>query len=122
MQSKATSPEAYINELPEDRKGPIRTLDALIRKHMPKGLEAGMLYGMLGYYVSKSISPDGYHCKPFPPLPFINLGSQNNFIALYHFGMYVKRELYDWFVTEYPKHCKSKLDMGKSCGRLKKNG
>jgi hypothetical protein len=26
----------------------------------------------------------------------------------------------DWFVAEYPKHVKSKLDMGKSCIRFKK--
>ena len=34
--------------------------------------------------------------------------------------MYAKKELYNWFVTEYPKHCKYKLDMGKSCVRFKK--
>ena len=25
-----------------------------------------------------------------------------------------------WFIGEYPKHCKSKLEMGKSCIRFKK--
>ena len=120
MTSNATTPEAYINQLPEDRKEVITKLDALIRKYMPKGLEAGMGYGMLAYYVPKSIYPNGYHCKPFPPLPFINLASQKNFIALYHSGMYAKKELHDWFVEEYPKHCKYKLDMGKSCVRFKK--
>ena len=120
MQYQATSPEDYINQLPEERKAPIKKLDSLIKKHMPKGLEAGLGYGMLAYYVPKSIYPPGYHCKPFPPLPFINLASQKNFIALYHSGMYAKKELYDWFVSEYPKHCKYKLDMGKSCVRFKK--
>lgn len=120
MTSNATTPEAYINQLPEDRKEVITKLDALIRKYMPKGLEAGMAYGMLAYYVPKSIYPNGYHCKPFPPLPFINLASQKNFIALYHMGMYAKKELHAWFVEEYPKHCKYKLDMGKSCVRFKK--
>ena len=120
MQYKADSPEDYISQLPEERQGPIKKLDTLIRKHMPKGLEAGMGYGMLAYYVPKSIYPDGYHCKPFPPLPFINLASQKNFIALYHSGVYAKKELCDWFVAEYPKHCKYKLDMGKSCVRFKK--
>lgn len=120
MTSTATTPEKYIAQLPEDRKAPITKLNELIKKHMPEGLEAGMSYGMLGYYVPKSIYPDGYHCKPFPPLPFINLASQKNFIALYHSGMYAKKELYDWFVAEYPKHCKYKLDMGKSCVRFKK--
>ena len=120
MTSKAETPEEYINQLPEDRKAPITKLNNLIKKNMPKGLEAGMGYGMLAYFVPKSIYPDGYHCKPFPPLPFMNLASQKNFIALYHSGLYAKKELYDWFVAAYPKHCKSKLDMGKSCVRFKK--
>ncbi len=120
MQYKAESPEDYISQLPEDRKAPISKLHQLIKDNMPEGLESGISYGMLGYYVPKSIYPDGYHCKPFPPLPFINLASQKNFIALYHSGIYAKQELYDWFVSEYAKHCKYKLDMGKSCIRFKK--
>jgi uncharacterized protein YdhG (YjbR/CyaY superfamily) len=120
MQYKADSPEDYISQLPEDRKGPITKLHNLIKKHMPKGLESGMSYGMPAYFVPKSIYPAGYHCKPFPPLPFISLASQKNFIAFYHMGMYAKKELYDWFVAEYPKYSKYKLDMGKSCVRFKK--
>ena len=120
MQYKAESPEDYINQLPEERKAPVTKLHNLIKDNMPKGLESGMGYGMLAYYVPKSIYPPGYHCKPFPPLPFINLASQKNFIALYHSGLYAKKELYNWFVTEYPKYAKYKLDMGKSCIRFKK--
>ncbi len=29
-------------------------------------------------------------------------------------------ELLEWFQTEYPKHSKSKLDMGRGCIRFKK--
>ena len=120
MTTLPTIPKDYIAQLPEERKAAITKLHELIKKHMPKGLEASISYGMLAYYVPKSIYPAGYHCKPFPPLPFINLASQKNFIALYHSGMYAKKELYDWFVAEYPKHAKYKLDMGKSCVRFKK--
>jgi len=35
-------------------------------------------------------------------------------------GIYEDQELYDWFVSEYPKYCKQKLDIGKSCVRFKK--
>ena len=35
-------------------------------------------------------------------------------------GIYANEELMDWFVQEYPNHCKRKLDMGKSCIRFKK--
>ncbi|MDF1571395.1 MAG: family 20 glycosylhydrolase [Bacteroidales bacterium] len=62
---------------------------------------------------------DRYHLDPKIPLPFISLGSQKNFIAIYHMGMYTNQELEHWFVAEYPKHSKTKLDMGKSCIRLK---
>ena len=50
----------------------------------------------------------------------MNLASQKNFVAVYHMGIYAKKELYVWFVNEYPKNCKRKLDMGKSCIRFKK--
>jgi len=120
MQSKATSPEQYISELPDDCKVVISKLRQTILDHLPKGFEEQMSYGMLGYVVPHSTYPDGYHCSPELPLPFINLASQKNFVALYHSGMYASKDLYDWFVGEYPKYVKTKLDMGKSCVRFKK--
>ena len=119
MQSKATSPEQYISELPNDRKGVISKLRQTILDNLPKGFEEQMSYGMLGYVVPHSTYPDGYHCSPELPLPFINLASQKNFVALYHSGIYASRELLDWFVAEYPNYVKTKLDMGKSCVRFK---
>ena len=122
MQSKATSPKQYISELPDDRKEVISKLRQIILNNLPKGFEEQMSYGMLGFVVPHSQYPDGYHCSPELPLPFINLASQKNFVALYHSGIYTSKELLDWFVAEYPKYVKTKLDMGKSCVRLKKNG
>ena len=120
MKYKATSPEDYIEQLPEERQPVIKKLREIIKNNLPKGFDEQMNYGMLGYVVPHSIYPDGYHCDPKTPLPFINLASQKNFVALYHMGIYAKKELYDWFINEYPKHCKFKLDMGKSCIRFKK--
>ena len=54
------------------------------------------------------------------PLPWINLASQKNFIAIYHMGLYSDPELLAWFEEEYAKRGTRKLDMGKSCIRLKK--
>jgi uncharacterized protein YdhG (YjbR/CyaY superfamily) len=119
MQYKANSPEDYINQLPEDRKEPIKKLRAIINKNIPKGFEETISYGMIGYVVPHTMYPKGYHCTPELPLPFMNIASQKNFIAVYHMGVYAKKELLDWFVAEYPKHCKRKLDMGKSCMRFK---
>ncbi|MEQ9309663.1 MAG: DUF1801 domain-containing protein [Balneolaceae bacterium] len=120
MTSKATSPEEYIAELPEERISAMKMLRETIKKNIPEGFEEMMNYGMIGYVVPHSIYPDGYHCTPELPLPFMNIASQKNFIALYHSGIYANEDLLNWFVEEYPKHVKTKLDMGKSCIRFKK--
>lgn len=110
----------YIQALPEERQVVIKKLQSLFKKNLPKGFEEQMSYGMIGYVVPHKIYPDGYHCDPKLPLPFLSIASQKNFVALYHMGVYAVPELHDWFIAEYPKHCKSKLDMGKSCIRFKK--
>ena len=104
MQSKATTPEAYINELADDRKMVIRKLRDTILDHLPEGFEETMSYGMLGYVVPHSVYPDGYHCDPKTPLPFINLASQKNHIGFYHMGIYSDEKLLKWFTAEYTKH------------------
>ncbi|WP_209402516.1 DUF1801 domain-containing protein [Pseudozobellia sp. WGM2] len=120
MQYKANSAEHYIEQLPEERQKIISRIRKIFLDKLPSGFEEQMSYGMLGYVVPHSIYPDGYHCNPKLPLPFINLASQKNYVALYHSGIYADKNLYNWFVSEYPKHSKRKLDMGKSCIRFKK--
>jgi uncharacterized protein YdhG (YjbR/CyaY superfamily) len=120
MQSRAETVEEYLNELPEERKEVMRRLREIILKNIPKGFTEEMSYGMIGYVVPHSLYPDGYHCNPKLPLPFINIASQKNFVALYHMGIYAKPELPKWFTDEYPKHSNLKLDMGKCCIRFKK--
>jgi len=120
MQSKATLPKQYLEELPEDRKEPVSKLRQQILDNLPKGIEELMNYGMLGYVVPHSVYSDGYHCNPKDPLPFMNLASQKNFVAVYSMVLYSRKDLMDWFTSEYTKRCKYKLDMGKSCIRFKK--
>jgi len=120
MQIKADSPEEYIDQLPDDRKEAISQLRKVILENLPEGFVETMGYGMIGYVVPHSIFPHGYHCNPKLPLPFMNIASQKNFVAVYHMGLYADAKLMEWFVSEYPKHCKSKPDMGKSCLRFKK--
>jgi len=103
MNYKASSPEEYIKQLPDERKEVVGKLLNIISKNLPKGFKEQMSYGMPGWVVPHSLYPDGYHCDPKLPLPFINLASQKNFVALYHSGIYANPELHDWFVTEYAK-------------------
>lgn len=114
------SPAEYLENVDEDRKLAFKKLYDTINAHIPKGFEAQISYGMIGWVVPKSIYPDGYHCSPELPLPFLSSAAQKNFFAVYHMGIYADETLLNWFVEEYPKHCKRKLDMGKSCIRFKK--
>ena len=101
MQSDAKTVDEYIESLPEDRKEAISTLRKSILDNIQEGFK-------------------GYHSNPKLPLPFINLASQKNYIALYHMGIYVNPDLLKWFTDEYSKITMLKLDMGKGCIRFKK--
>ncbi len=120
MTSKAKTPDEYIASLPEERKSAIAQLRNTILENIPKGFHEEMSYGMIGYVVPHAIYPSGYHCTPKLPLPFLNIASQKNAITMYHMGIYAEKNLLEWFQNEYPKHSKTKLDMGKSCVHFKK--
>ena len=118
MQSKAKTVDEYVTSLPEDRRGAISTLRAVILKNLPAGYEEGMQWGMPSYFVPHSAYPAGYHCQPEEPLPVASLASQKNHMAFYGLGLYINEAQARWFVEEWKKAGK-KLDMGKSCVRFK---
>ena len=112
----------YLNQIPDERKKAFEELRDSIVNNLPKGFEETFQYGMISYVVPHSIYPNGYHVSPDQALPFVSIANQKNFIALYHMGIYAEPSILNWFVDEYPKYCKRKLDMGKSCIRFKKPG
>ena len=118
--SSPTTVAAYIDFLPDDRRSAMKKLRQVIRRHLPQGFREVINYGVPAYVVPHTIYPDGYHCNPELPLPFLSMASQKNFVALYHMGLYADPKLLAWFQKEWPKYVKSRLDMGKSCIRFKK--
>jgi hypothetical protein len=120
MKANGTTVEEILANLSEERIEPFNNLHEIIVKNLPSGFEAGISYGGLGYVIPHSLYPNGYHCKPSEPLPFAGIASQKGSINFYHMGIYADPLLLEWFVSEYPKHSKQKLDMGKSCIRFKK--
>ncbi len=118
MQSKASTPDEYIDSLPDDRKHAISEIRRVILKNLPKGFSETMSYGMLGYVVPHSLYAPGYYCNPKLPLPFMNLASQKNYISFYHMALY-EGPLLEWFRREWESVARKKLDMGKCCIRFK---
>ena len=120
MQSNAATVSDYIESLPPDRKKAIIALRKTILRHLPKGFEEVMNYGMIGYVVPHKLYPSGYHVNPKQPLPFLGLASQKNYISFYHMALYDKGPLLEWLEDAWPEATTQKLDMGKCCVRLKK--
>lgn len=124
MQSKATTVEEYLAELPSGRREAIEAVRRTILDNLDDGIEEGMQYGMIGYYIPHSVYPMGYHCDPKQPLPYAHIASQKNYMSIYLFCMYChsgtgESPMVEWFRGEWEK-TGLPLDMGKSCIRFKK--
>ena len=119
MKSAAKTVEEYLKTLPPDRREAINAVRKVILANLPRGYEECMTYGMIGYVVPHSIYPKGYHCNPKIPLPYANLGSQKNYMALHLMTVYGDKETEHWFRKAWEGSGK-KLDMGKACVRFKR--
>ena len=115
MISKATTPEAYLAELPEDRRQAIAAVRQTILENLPEGYVETMGYGMITYVVPLSVYPDTYNKQPFM---LAALASQKNHMAVYLTVAYGNPDLKADFERDYLAAGK-KLDMGKSCIRFK---
>jgi hypothetical protein len=120
MQSKATTVQQYLSELPPDRREAIEAVRKVILKNLDKGFQECTQYGMIGYSVPHSLYPAGYHCDPKQPLPFAGLASQKNYMSVYLMTVYGDGTSDEkWFRDAWEMTGK-KLDMGKCCIRFKK--
>lgn len=119
MQSAAKTVEEYLAELPDDRRTAIEAVRQTIKKNLPKGVEEGMGYGMIVYYIPHSIYPPGYHCDPKIPLGYVALASQKNYMSVYLYSIYGENGEEARFIEAY-KATGKKPDVGKCCVRFKK--
>ena len=119
MQSRAATVDAYLAELPDDRREALQAVRKVILANLDRKFQEGMSYGMIGYYVPHSVFPPGYHCDPRQPLPFAGLASQKGHMSLYLMCIYGDDPTAQWFDSAWKKTGK-KLNRGKSCIRFKK--
>ncbi len=120
MKNLEKSVDEYVANVSENYHDAIQKLREVVKMNIPKGFVEMLNYGMIGFVVPHELYPNGYHCDPKLPLPFVNIAAQKNFISVYHMGIYAKPSLLEWFVEQYAKTSTQKLDMGKSCIRFKK--
>ncbi len=119
MQSRSSSVDAYLAELPPERRAAIETVRDVLRANLDPAIREGVQYGMIGYFIPHEIFPAGYHCDPRQPLNYAGLASQKNYMSLYLMCVYMPGPLQEWFKSAWAKTGK-KLDMGKACIRFKK--
>ncbi len=113
--SNATTVEAYLEELPTERRAVVAELRQLILDHLPEGYEEQMRWGMISYEIPLAVHPDTYNKQP---LLYLSLAAQKRHYALYLMGAYGDREATERLEAAFQKAGK-KMDMGKSCLRFR---
>jgi uncharacterized protein YdhG (YjbR/CyaY superfamily) len=114
VKSAAATVEAYLAELPADRRNALEKLRAIILANLPAGYVEAMSWGMIAYEVPLAIAPKTYNGKP---LMYAALASQKNHMAVYLCGLYCTPGALDRFKASWKA---KKLDMGVACLRFKK--
>jgi hypothetical protein len=114
VSSHAATPEAYLDELPDDRRALVETVRRTILDHLPAGFEEQMSFGMLAYVVPLERFPDTYNGEP---IGVVALANQKRHVSVYLMGIYADDNEREWFTTAW-RATGTKLDMGKSCVRF----
>ena len=115
VSSAAKTVAEYLDELSEEDREVVSTLRDLFLKHLPKGLEEAMNWGMLSYQVPFSLVPKTYNNQP---LAFAAIARQKNYFSIYLMSVYADDLLRERFESEYRATGK-RMDLGKACIRFK---
>jgi hypothetical protein len=111
----ATTPDAYIASLPDERRALVGAIADAIRRNLPPGYAEGMQFGMIGWYVPLETFPNTYNGQP---LGLVALANQKHYVSLYLNSVYGDRETERWFRERWAASGKP-LSMGKSCVRFR---
>ena len=116
MKSSAETVEAYLAELPDERRTAIAQVREAVNRHLPEGYVETMDWGVIAWNVPLELEPDTYNGKP---LCYAALASQKQHMAVYLMGLDRDGPELAWFREQYAERG-LKLDMGKSCVRFKR--
>jgi hypothetical protein len=115
MRSDAATVDAYLAELPGERREAIEAVRRVILDNLPDGFVEGMQYGMIGYFVPLERYPETYNGEP---LSVAGLASQKRYMSLYLMCVYADDDV-SWFEERWTATGRT-LDMGKSCVRFRR--
>ncbi len=114
--SRATTVDAYLAELPAERRAVVAAVRDVVLRHLPAGYEETMNWGMISYEIPLARYPATYNKQP---LAYAALAAQKSHFALYLNGAYQQPERASALAEGFARAGK-KLDMGKSCLRFKR--
>lgn len=114
--SSAATVEAYLDELPEERRAVVAMLRDVIARNLPAGYEERMNWGMISYELPLASYPDTYNGQP---LSYVALAAQKSGYSLYLNAVYMDPALEQRLRAGFGAAGK-KMDMGKSCLRFKR--
>jgi len=116
VQSKATTVEEYLAELPEERRAVVAEVRRLILEHLPDGYQERMNWGMITYEIPLARYPKTYNGQP---LGYIALAAQKQYYSLYLMGVYADSDQERRLREVYAERG-LRLDFGKSCLRFRR--
>ena len=115
VSSAAKTVDAYLAELPPERRAVIAAMRDRVNAHVPPGYEETMNWGMITWQIPLARYPITYNKQP---LAYVALAAQKNNYALYLTGVYAAGEQARKLHAGAAALGK-KLDMGKSCVRFR---
>ena len=115
VSSAVATVEAYLTELPPERRAVVATVRALVNAHLPAGDVDCRHWGMISWEIPLSRYPVTYNKQP---LAYAALAAQKNNYALYLMCAYSDSQIEGDLRAAYAA-AGLKLDMGKSCLRFR---
>ena len=114
---KAKTVNEYLDGLPPERREVVSKVRSVIKKHLPKGYEESVNWGIITYEIPLKRYPDTYNGQP---LCYAGIAAQRNHYSLYLMAAYGDSKQAQYLEDEFKKRGK-KLDMGQSCLRFKQH-
>ena len=115
VSSSATTVDAYVQALDGERRDIVEELRSVVLANLQPGFEEAMAFGMPCYQVPLTVSGPTYNGKP---LVYIAIANQQQAVSLYLTPVYMRPDLRERFTADWLAKS-PRLDMGKSCVRIK---